>query len=312
MLTLKLLLPPFLLATLLAGAGQPAAAARSSESYPVPTITATAAPGKIQLGATGAANYTGPSTADAVAKKKEALAKKAAAEDPDQWLIIDDLTVPLAQRATKSDAKGPGLVEIRPDRFVLACMAGEPCDPAFTAVPVVIPGTPAVRISDLATFTPDAPTQQMQPNGWMVMGLATNFVAQASAHEQTGELLGQPADVRFTPIGYGWDYGDGTTGNSTHGGATWQRLNIREFSDTDTSHTYETAGDYMITPNVTYAAEYRYAGSEWLPVDGTLTTPGTPTTATAWVIRTALVAKNCIDDPDGIGCYTDSDPIPNQ
>ena len=281
-------------------------------SNPEPTISSTTDPTSLFLSVVGeGTSGAATGTADALENKANA-AKKARAEDPDQWLIIDDLTVPLAQRATKSDAKGPGLVEIRPDRFVLACMAGEPCDPAFTAVPVVIPGTPAVRISDLATFTPDAPTQQMQPNGWMVMGLATNFVAQASAHEQTGELLGQPADVRFTPIGYGWDYGDGTAGTSTHGGATWQRLNIREFSDTDTSHTYETTGEYTITPNVTYAAEYRYAGSGWLPVDGTISTPGAPTTATAWIIRTALVAKNCLEDPEGIGCHTTSDPIPNE
>ncbi|MFC5930312.1 hypothetical protein D6T64_15775 [Cryobacterium melibiosiphilum] len=208
---------------------------------------------------------------------------------------------------------GPGLVEDWPDRFYRVCFPGEPDDPCNPPAPVdlVTPGIPAVRISDLASFTPDSPTQQMQPNGWMVKGLATNFVARASAHEQTGELLGQPADVRFTPAGYGWDYGDGTTGSSATGGATWQDLNVPEFSETATSHTYE-PGQYTITPSVTYTAEYRYSGSDWQPVDGTITIPGTPTTATAWVVRTALVAKNCLDDPDGIGCNTKDDPIPNQ
>ncbi|WP_147364397.1 PKD domain-containing protein [Cryobacterium melibiosiphilum] len=227
-----------------------------------------------------------------------------------RWLLTDDLTLPLDQRPIKSIVKGPGLVEIRPDRFVLACMTGDPCDPNRPAV-VVTPGIPAMRITDLATFTPDAPTQQMQPNGWMVKGLATNFVARASAHEQTGTLLGLPADVRFTPISYAWDYGDGTTGSSATGGATWQQLNMPEFSETATSHTYK-PGEYTITPSVTYSAEYRYAGSDWLPVDGTITIPGAPTTATAWIVRTALVAKNCLDDPEGIGCYTKDDPIPNQ
>ncbi|TFD55418.1 hypothetical protein E3T55_01290, partial [Cryobacterium frigoriphilum] len=114
------------------------------------------------------------STADAEEKRQEDLAKKILADDPARWLIVDDLTIPLADRATKSKKPGPGLVEIRVDVFVLACMAGDPCDPAFTAVTVITPGTPAVRISDLISFTPTAPTQQMQPNGWMVRGLATN------------------------------------------------------------------------------------------------------------------------------------------
>ena len=286
----------------------------ASEPGPEPNITSTTAPGEVQIGGIieytqGSASDEGDSTA-----KKDDQAKKIFTNDPDPWLIVDDLTVPVAQRAVKSRVKTPGLTEIRPDRFVLACLAGDPCDPAFEAAPdtVVIPGTPAVRISDVASFSPDAPTQQMQPNGWMVTGLATNFVARASAHELAGELLGQPADVRFTPIGYEWDYGDGATGFSAGGGATWQRLNVPEFSDTDTSHTYETTGEYAITPSVTYAAEYRYAGSVWLPVEGTVTIPGTPTTATAWIIRTALVAKNCIEDPDGIGCYTKSDPTPRE
>ena len=297
---------------LLGGTGLIPASAAGSD--PEPTITSKTSAGAVQLNIIDQGRQSGAtSTADAREKKQEAVVKTLLPDDLASWLLHDDLTLPLNQRPFRSIRAAPGLVEGRPDRFVVGCIAGDPCDPAFTATPtpVVIPGTPAVRISDIASFTPDAPTQQMQPNGWMVKGLATNFVATASAHTQTGDLLGQPADVRFTPISYGWDYGDGTTGTSTSGGATWEKLNLSEFSDTDTSHTYEIAADYTITPSVTYSAEYRYAGSEWLPIDGTLTIPGTPTTATAWVIHTALVAKNCIDDPDGIGCHTDSDPIPN-
>ncbi|TFD52225.1 hypothetical protein E3T55_06335 [Cryobacterium frigoriphilum] len=89
-------------------------------------------------------------------------------------------------------------------------------------------------------------------------------------------------------------------------------MKLPEFSDTVTSHTYEVTGEYTITPSVTYSAEYRYAGSVWLPVDGTVTIPGAPTTATAWVVTTALVAKNCLEDPDGIGCHTKHDPTPRE
>ncbi|TFD52222.1 hypothetical protein E3T55_06320 [Cryobacterium frigoriphilum] len=298
---------------LFAGTSLSAASARGSD--PEPSLTASTTPdaaqlyGFIERKQDDAAGTTGTTGAE---EKKANLAKKLLAYGPDQWINTEDLTVPLAKRATKSKKPGPGLVEIRVDAFVLACMAGDPCDPNRPAAVVVTPATPALRISDLATFTPDAPTQQMQPNGWMVKGLSTNFVARAAVHEQTGELLGQPADVRFTPISYSWDYGDGTTGTSTNGGATWQWLNLPEFSETDTSHTYESTGEYTITPSVTYRAEYRYAGSDWLPVDGTISITGPPNTATAWIVRTALVAQNCIDDPQGIGCHTDRDPTPNQ
>ena len=294
-------------------AGTCLSAAAALESDPEPTIKGSTTADAAQLfGFSERTQDVSTGTSDA--EEKTDRTQKVRVNAPDPWLIVDDLTVPLAQRPVKSSVKGPGLTEIRPDRFVLACMAGDACDPASAAAPinVVIPATPAVRISDVASFTPNAPTQQMQPNGWMVKGLATNFVATASVHELAGELLGQPADVRFTPVGYEWDYGDGSTGTSTVGGATWQGLNVPEFSESDTSHTYETTGEYAITPSVIYAAEYRFAGSDWRPVEGTVTTAGTPTTATAWIIRTALVAKNCIDDPAGIGCHTRSDPTPRE
>jgi hypothetical protein len=69
-------------------------------------------------------------------------------------------------------------------------------------------------------------------------------------------------------------------------------------------------GEHRLTPSITLAAEYRYAGSGWLPVDDTITIPSPPTTA--WIIHTALVAKNFIEDSEGIGCYTKSDPVPRE
>ncbi|TFD52224.1 hypothetical protein E3T55_06330 [Cryobacterium frigoriphilum] len=170
------------------------------DPIPEPTVTATAAPGALQVGGFRQYAYGGGGTGTAdTTERRVDRARKVLADDPARWRIIDDLTVPLVDRPTKSKVKGPGLIESRKDAFVLACMAGDPCDPNRPAAVVVTPATPALRISDVASFTPAAPTQQMQPNGWMVRGLATNFIAQASAHEQSGELLGQTADVRFTP-----------------------------------------------------------------------------------------------------------------
>jgi hypothetical protein len=284
---------------LLGTAGLALSAATGIE--PEPVITATAVPGAVQLNVVDESAHGGDTSAEKTRRqpkptteRDDKIAQDAAAADTEENV---DAYSP--RRSARSNKPGLGLTETAKDRF--ECVPGDLCDPA-APVTEIIPGTPAVRVSDLVSFTPDAPTQQMQPNGWMVKGLPTNFVAAASAHQQTGDLLGRPADVRFTPVGYAWDYGDGTTGASDSGGATWQRLKAAEFSDTATSHTYETTGEYTITPSVIYAAEYRYAGSAWLPVQGTITIPGTPTTATAWIVRSALVADNCIEDPAGVGC----------
>ena len=71
----------------------------------------------------------------------------------------------------------------------------------------------------------------MEPNGWAVTGLPINFYAVASVNVKSGMLLGYPADVRFTPIGYRWDYGDGTATTLRSGGASWAALGQVEFNE---------------------------------------------------------------------------------
>ena len=58
----------------------------------------------------------------------------------------------------------------------------------------------------------------------------------------TGTLLGQPASVRFTPVAFHWNYGDGKAATRSTKGATWEALGIPEFGRTPTSHVYERGG----------------------------------------------------------------------
>lgn len=176
----------------------------------------------------------------------------------------------------------------------LPCVPWTPPADAATAGPITI--------SDIATFRPQPPTAGMQPNQWMIVGLATNFYANASAHVVDGTLFGGTAQVRFTPIAYNWNYGDGSTASSNSAGTTWAKYRIPEFDPTPSSHTYNEAGNYTITLSVTYAAEYRVAGSTWKNVVGTLTIIAPPLTATAGHATTVLVDKDCIANPTGIGC----------
>jgi hypothetical protein len=159
-----------------------------------------------------------------------------------------------------------------------------------------------VRISDLVNFTPAAPTRGMEPAGWMVVGLPTNFFAAASVHTRSGSLLGFPADVRFTPAGYHWNYGDGSSAATATAGARWAALGLPEFSDTATSHVYRARGTVTIQPAVEYSAEYRFAGQSWRAISGTIAVSANPLIAVAGDAKTVLVERDCLRDPRGPGC----------
>lgn len=175
--------------------------------------------------------------------------------------------------------------------YVINCIPNSPCDPNFT-----------VSISDLVNFTPAKTSTGMEPNGWAVVGLPANFMARASAHTQSGQLLGFPADVRFTPVGYRWSFGDGTTATSATGGSTWGDQGLPEFSDTVTSHRFAESGSFVIVGTVIYTAEYRFAGRSWQGIAGTLAVSADPFTAVAGQAKTVLVNDECQADPRGPGC----------
>ena len=110
----------------------------------------------------------------------------------------------------------------------------------------------------------------MEPDGWVVAGLPANIYAIVAPQLVDGTLLGQPATVRFTPIRYHWDYGDGTGAVRSTKGGTWAALGLREFDPTPTSHVYLVEGEYTIRLTIDFRAEYRFAGSDFLPIDGTI------------------------------------------
>ncbi|MET0590693.1 MAG: hypothetical protein ABWZ77_05915, partial [Naasia sp.] len=106
-----------------------------------------------------------------------------------------------------------------------------------------------------------------------VRDLPANFVAPATTHQSTGTVLGLPTEVKFAPVAVRWDYGDGTTATKTTGGANWQSHGQRLFTDTATSHTYRSRGEYDVTATVDYTVTYRFGGGAWRPIAGTLSIP---------------------------------------
>ena len=159
-----------------------------------------------------------------------------------------------------------------------------------------------VRVSDLQNFPAAAVPVGMEPNGWAIVGLAANFWAGTSTQIGEGLLLGQSAQVLFTPIGYRWSYGDGTATSSASGGSSWETLGLAEFSATDSSHVYTEKGTFSVILTIDYHADYSFGDQGWRPVEGIVTVPSAPFTVIAARESTVLVAEDCLTNPRGPGC----------
>ncbi|TXN31276.1 PKD domain-containing protein [Lacisediminihabitans profunda] len=162
--------------------------------------------------------------------------------------------------------------------------------------------TAPVTLRDLVGFRPASGIDYMQPNGWMVVGLDTNFYAVAGVQEQRGLLLAQEASVRFTAIRYHWSYGDGATRSTTTGGSPWAAQGAGEFDATLTSHIYRSPGTYSIDLTIEFSAEYRYAGGDWTAIAGSIPVQANRLVATAGEAQTVLVGSDCAANPSGPGC----------
>lgn len=164
------------------------------------------------------------------------------------------------------------------------------------------PGAEPITLSDIASFRPTPGVQRMQPNGWIVPGLDANFYAITGQHVVHGTLLGQPASVRFTPVAFHWSYGDGIAATRPTKGATWQALGIPEFEPTPTSHIYANEGEYTIRLVIDFAAEYRFAGSPYYPIDGVIPLRANDLHVSVDGAKTVLVEHDCAANPGGPGC----------
>lgn len=168
------------------------------------------------------------------------------------------------------------------------------------------PSTGAITIRDIATFHPAPGRTEVEPNGWSVIGLETNPFSSAAPVIVTGTLRGQSAEVRFSPISWRWNYGDGATRDSSTSGASWRALAAREFSRTSTSHSYGEPGTYTITPTMTFSAEYRFASDGWTPVAGIVHATGQAVTVVVGTASTVLVSADCASASAAPGCASRS------
>jgi len=159
-----------------------------------------------------------------------------------------------------------------------------------------------ITLNDVKAFTPVVGVNHMQPRGWMVVGLDANFYATGGASVKTGELLGFDAAVRFTPVRWRWNFGDGDGVTRASPGASWAAQDVEEFDRTPTSHVFERAGTFTITLEIDYSVDYQFNGSGWVPIAGILTVDSNQLVATAGSAKTVLVDRDCGQNPHGPGC----------
>ena len=160
---------------------------------------------------------------------------------------------------------------------------------------------PTVSAEDLVSFRPAGPSLDNEPSGFAVVGLPTNVYAAASAQTLNGELLGFDVAVRFVPVGFEFDYGDGSTATSATGGETWSAQGATQFAPTETGHTYRQRGWHTVTATVVYEASVDW-GHGWRPVTGNVRADSGAHPIEVLEARTALVERSCAESPGGPGC----------
>ncbi len=173
----------------------------------------------------------------------------------------------------------------------------KPADP----VPVVA-AVPAVSLADVAQFVPRDASIRSQPNGWAIVGAPVNLFTDATPQVVDGVLLGRPAQVRFVPVSFAWDHGDGTSTTVVGPGASWRELGQQDFTATDTSHVYPSVGDRQVSLTIAYSPSYRFDGGGWQQIPGTLPVQVGPVTIRVLQGSTVLVGGACGERDAGPGC----------
>jgi hypothetical protein len=172
-----------------------------------------------------------------------------------------------------------------------------PADPLPAA-----PADPGVTLEDVAQFVPRSASIRSQPNGWALVGAPVNLLTDAAPQVVDGTLLGRPAQVRFVPVSFTWDHGDGTSTTVQGPGASWKQLRQQDFSPTDTSHVYSSVGDRQISLTIAYSPSYRFDGGGWQQIPGVLPVVIGPVTVHVLQGSTVLVGGACGSAHAGPGC----------
>jgi len=150
--------------------------------------------------------------------------------------------------------------------------------------------TPPSSARDLASFSPDESSIRVEPANWSLPRLPTNIFSMAGEMVESGELLGWPIQVKFTPSSYQWTYGDGSSATTNSPGGSWGE---NQFSPRATSHIYTKPGIYDISGEVKYSVSYRFDDGEFVGIPGSITRAGGQARVEVLTVSPLLVDKGC-------------------
>ncbi len=142
---------------------------------------------------------------------------------------------------------------------------------------------PAFTGHDLARLKlPASPAHVEPPGGEVLINIETNVYTTPRTRTLRTRLLGIDLEIEARPVTFTWDFGDG------------ERLVVSDpghpYPNMTTTHVYTQPGRYTVTLTTEYAGRYRVANSpDWLPVDGTATVTGPPSSLLAYEARAVLV-----------------------
>lgn len=130
---------------------------------------------------------------------------------------------------------------------------------------------------------PAPSTIELQPNtGWVIANVPTVAMAEDAPRLHATTLLGAGVEIRATPSGYVWNWGDGAQTSTTDPGRPHPHATL--------THTYPHAsGNATVGLTTTWTGEYRVNGGPWIDFSSTISSDADPVVLTVHDPRSGLV-----------------------
>lgn len=141
---------------------------------------------------------------------------------------------------------------------------------------------PTVTAEDFRRLPLPAGRVHVQPeSGRTLVNIPTNVWVEAGPIMLPASVLGAGVQVRATPAGYAWSFGDGGVLKTADPGAPYPNLR--------TTHTYTRPGTVNLVLTTTYRGEFAVSGGPWIPIEGTASVASVARQVTVIEARAALV-----------------------
>jgi hypothetical protein len=141
------------------------------------------------------------------------------------------------------------------------------------------------------SVSPKTPGIQLSKQGPLQIGEPIDLTALAKNHTKNRLLLWYPAQVKFNPVNFFWNFADGADSSSALVAHSWAKV-----------------GKYLVTLAVGYSVNYRIIGkSGWISLPGLITVNASPLSVQVGEMvakkpRVVLVHWNCIQRIQAVGC----------